>query len=369
MLNISLTLDHRYFNLGFENQSVAVVLDLTKYSYYALTEDMQLIDVMYQPPMSIGLGERMNVLIDPKATIYRLPQEHMGPCPFWFTNESIPVDKLEFYETTQTYYGKYCALWKPTMRPPIPDNEKAEAHYSSVHRGPSIKVNKNKIQNFKGSEMLSNIITTLEIEERLAVTFNSVSLIIRDSLEPLVDDANSIWASPWTQNKTTQYLFLDGDDVVCNDLATLKRNPSFNAKTTPWLAVLDTGYGSLVINFNTKAYESRISLLKDLFPNFKAIELTKDKSLSVAKSLSTAKVYPEVVKELAAEFMGDAKSIQAIVYNENGYILDIGRIYSESVDNLYIRNIVASIPDAEEREKLAVEVVALLHGTNNGYGY
>lgn len=369
MLNVSLTMDHRYFNLGFENQSVTVLLDLTKYSYYALTEDMQLIDVMYQPPASIGLGDRMNILIDPKATIYRLPQEYVAPCPFWFTNESIPVDKLEFYKTNQAYYGKYCAFWKPTMRPPIPDNEKAEAYYSNVHCESSIKVNKNKIQNFKGSEMLSNIITKLEIEERLTGMFNNVSLIMRDSLEPLVDDANLNWASLRIQNKTTQYLFLDGNDVVCNDLPTLKRNPSFNAKTTPWLAVLDTGFGSLMINFNTKAYESRISLLKDLFPNFKAIEITKDKSLSVAKSLSTAKVYPEVVKELAAEFMGDAKSIQAIVYNENGYILDIGRIYSESVDNLYIRNVVASIPDGEEREKLGTEVVALLHGIREGFDY
>lgn len=369
MLNISLTFDNRYFSLGFENQSVGIVLDLTKYNYYVLTEDMQLIDVIYQPLISNGLDERMNIMVDPKATIYRQPQEYMAPCPFWFTNESIPVDKLELYETNRAYYGKYCAFWKPTMRPPIPDNEKAEAYYSSVHRISTTKANKNKIQNFKGSEMLSNIITKLEIEERLAIMLNSVSLVIRDSLEPLVNDAGSIWVNPWTQNKTTQYLFLDGDDVVCNDLATLKRNPSFNAKTTPWLAVLDTGYGSLMINFNTKAYESRISLLKDLFPNFKAIELTKDKSLSVAKSLAVAEVYPEVVKELAAEFMGDAKSIQAIVYNENGYILNIGRIYSESVDNLYIRNVVASIPDGEEREKLGAEVVALLHGIREGFDY
>lgn len=358
-------LDHRYFNPGFQSEAVAVALDLNKYSYYALTEDMQLIDFMYQPPMHLGLGEKMNVMIDPKVTIYRQPRELMGPCPFWYTNESIPADKLEFYETNQVHYGKYCALWKPAMRPPIPDNVKAGDIYSSVGRSSSFTINKNKIQNFKYSEMLFNILTKLEIEERLTVTFNNISLIVRDSLEPLLADAQSIWANPWTQNKTTQYLFLDGDTVVCNDIDTLKRNPSFNAKTNPWLAVLDTGCGSLVIHFNAPVYGSNTNLLKDLFPNFKTIEITKDKSLSVVNSLSTAKSYQEIVGGLATELMGDEKSIQAIVYNDRGYVLDVGRIYSASVDNLYIRNAIVSL-SGEEKDKLAVSVQALLH--NDAYG-
>lgn len=369
MLNISLMLGHRYFNPGFQSESVAVALDLNKYSYYALTEDMQLIDFIYQPPMYIGLGEKMNVMIDPKVTIYRQPQELMGPCPFWYTNESIPADKLEFYETNQVHYGKYCALWKPTMRPPIPDNVRAEDIYSSVNRSSSFTINKNKIQNFKYSELLSNILTTLEIEERLTVALSNVSVVIRSDLEHLLKVDNARWSSPWTQSKTTQYLFLDGDNVACSDLTTLKRNSNFNANTAPWLAILNPEHGSVVINFNEKVYESKLTLLKDLFPDFKTIEITKDKAESVLKSLSTAKAYKETVKELAAELMGDAKSIQAIVHNEKGDIFEVGRIYQESVDNLYIRAAVALIPGEEERAKLGAEVVALLHSTGYGYDY
>ena len=369
MLNISLMLDHRYFNPGFQSKSVAVALDLNKYSYYALTEDMQLIDFMYQPPMYIGLGEKMNVMIDPKVTIYRQPQELMGPCPFWYTNESIPADKLEFYETNQVHYGKYCALWKPDMRPPIPDNVRAEDIYSSVNRSSSFTINKNKIQNFKYSELLSNILTTLEIEERLTVALSNVSVVIRSDLEHLLKVDNARWSSPWTQSKTTQYLFLDGDNVACSDLTTLKRNSNFNANTAPWLAILNPEHGSVVINFNEKVYESKLTLLKDLFPDFKTIEISRDKAETVLKTLAVAKSYTETVKELATELMGDAKSIQVIVHGEKGDIFEVGRIRQEVVDNLYIRAAIALIPDEEERVKLGAEVVALLHGTMNGFDY
>ncbi len=367
MLNISLALDHKFFNLGFENNSVGVLLDLNQYNYYALTEDMKLIDIMYQPPLFVGVGDKMKVSIDPTATIYRLPKEQMSVCPFWYTNDSIPVDKLEFFSTNQTYYGKYCALWKPTMRPAIAADDKVVDLYSIVFRGTPTTMNKNKIQNFKGSELLSNILTTLEIEERLTVTLSNVSVIIRSNLEQLLNEDNARWVSLWTQNKTTQYLFLDGDNVTCSDLATLKRNPNFNADTAPWVAVLNPEHGSVVINFNEKVYESKLTLLKDLFPDFKTIEISRDKAETVLKTLAVAKSYTETVKELATELMGDAKSIQAIVHDEKGDIFEIGRLYQEAVDSVYIRTAVALIPDEEERAKLGAEVVALLHGTSNGY--
>lgn len=369
MLYISLALDHKFFNLGFENNSVGVLLDLGRFNYYALTEDMKLIDVTYQPPLFVGMGEKMNVSIDPKATIYRLPKEQMGLCPFWFTDDSIPVDKLEFFSTNQSYYGKYCALWKPTMRPAIADGDKLVDLYSAVFRGTPNTMNKNRIQNFKGSELLSNILTTLEIEERLTVPLSNVSVVIRSNLEQLLNGDNAHWLSPWTQNKTTQYLFLDGDNVVCSDLNTLKRNSNFNADTAPWLAVLNPEHGSVVINFNGKVYESKLTLLKDLFPDFKTVEISSDKAKSVLKTLSVAKAYTETVKELATELMSDAKSIQAIVHSEKGDIFEVGRIYQESVDNLYIRIAAALIPSEEERAKLGAEVAALLHSTNNGFGY
>lgn len=369
MLYISLTMDHKFFNLGFENNSVGVLLDLNQYNYYALTEDMKLIDVMYQPPSFVGMGEKMNVSIDPKATIYRLPKERMGLCPFWYTNDSIPVDKLEFFSTNQSYYGKYCALWKPTMRPAIADGDKLVDLYSAVFCGIPNTMNKNRIQNFKGSELLSNILTTLEIEERLTVPLSNVSVVTRSNLEQLLNEDNARWLSPWTQNKATQYLFLDGDNVACSDLTTLKRNPNFKEDTAPWLAALNPEHGSVVINFNEKVYESKLTLLKDLFPDFKTIEISKDKAESVLKSLATTKAYTETVKELAVELMGDAKSIQAIVHGEKGDIFEVGRIRQEVVDNLYIRAAIDLIPDEEERVKLGAEVVALLHGTMNGFDY
>lgn len=369
MLYISLALDHNFFNLGFENQSVGVLLDLSQYNYYALTEDMKLIDIAYQPPSFVGMGEKMNVFIDPTATIYRLPKEQMGLCPFWYTDDSIPIDKLEFFSTNQPYYGKYCALWKPTMRPVLADGDRLVDVYSSVFRGTPNTMNKNRIQNFKGSELLSNILTTLEIEERLTVTLSNVSVVIRSNLEQLLNEDNARWVSPWTQNKTTQYLFLDGDNVTCSDLVTLKRNSNYNADTVPWLAVLNPEHGSVVINFNEKVYESKLTLLKDLFPDFKTIEISRDKAKTVLKTLAVAKSYTETVKELATELMGDAKSIQVIVHGENGDIFEIGRLYQEAVDSVYIRTAVALIPDEEERAKLGAEVVALLHGTSNGYYY
>lgn len=367
MLYISLALDHKFFNLGFENNSVGVLLDLNQYNYYALTEDMKLIDITYQPPLFVGVGEKMNVLIDPTVTIYRLPKEQMGLCPFWYTGDSIPVDKLEFFSTNQSYYGKYCALWKPTMRPAIADGDRLVDLYSAVFRGTPATMNKNRIQNFKGSELLSNILTTLEIEERLTVTLSNVSVVIRSDLEQLLNEDNARWVSPWTQNKTTQYLFLDGDNVACSDLTTLKRNSNFNANTAPWLAVLNPEHGSVVINFNEKVYESKLTLLKDLFPDFKTIEISRDKAKTVLKTLAVAKSYTETVKELATELMGDAKSIQVIVHGEKGDIFEVGRLNREAVDNVYIRTAVALIPDEEERAKLGAEVVALLHGTSNGY--
>lgn len=369
MLHISLALDYKFFNLGFETRSVSVLLDLNQYNYYALTEDMKLIDTAYQPPLFVGGGEKMNVFIDPTVTIYRLPKEHMGLCPFWITDDSIPVDKLEFFSTNQSYYGKYCAFWKPTMRPAIADGDNVVGLYSSVCRGSVTTINKNKIQNFKGSELLSNILTTLEIEERLTAALCNVSVIIRSNLEQLLIEDNARWTSPWTQNKTTQYLFLDGDNVVCSDLATLKRNSNFNTSTAPWLAVLNPEHGSVVINFNEKVYESKLTLLKDLFPDFKTIEINRDKAEVVLKTLAVAKSYTETVKELATELIGDAKSIQAIVHSEKGDIFEVGRIHQEEVDRLYLRIGVALIPDEEERAKLGTEVVALLYNTCNGYDY
>ena len=94
MLNVSLTMDHRYFSLGFENRSIGIVLDLNKYSYYTLIEDLELIDIMYQPFVSRGVDERMNIRVNPEVTIYRVPLEHMGSCPFLHTNESIPVVRV-----------------------------------------------------------------------------------------------------------------------------------------------------------------------------------------------------------------------------------------------------------------------------------
>ena len=369
MLNISLALDHKFFTLVFENNSVGVLLDLNQYNYYALTEDMKLIDIIYQPPSFVVMGEKMKVLIDPTVTIYRLPKEQMGPCPFCHTNDSIPVDKLEFFSTNQPSYSKYCTLWKPTMRPAIADGDRLVDLYSGVFRGTPTRINKNRIQNFKGSEILYNILTTLEIEERLTVTLSNVSVVIRSNLEQLLNEDNARWVSPWTQNKTTQYLFLDGDNVACSDLATLKRNSNYNADTVPWLAVLNPEHGSVVINFNEKVYESKLTLLKDLFPDFKTIEISRDKAETVLKTLAVAKSYTETVKELATELMGDAKSIQAIVHGEKGDIFEVGRIRQEVVDNLYIRAAIALIPDEEERVKLGAEVVALLHGTMNGFDY
>ena len=370
MLNISLTLDHKFFNLGFENNSVGVLLDLSQYNHYALTEDMKLIDIIYQSSSFAGMGEKMNVTIDPTVTIYRLPKEYMGVCPFLYTSDSIPVDKLEFFSTNnQTYYGNCCALWKPTMRPAITGGDKAVDLYSSVLNSPPTTVNKNSIQNFKGSELLSNILTTLEIEERLTAILRNVNVVIRSNLEQLINEDYTKWVSPWIQKKTTQYLFLDGDNVFCSDLATLKRNSNFNADTVPWLAVLNPEHNSVVINFNEKVYESKLTLIKDLFPDFKTIEISKDKAETVLKTLAVAKSYTETVKELATELMGDAKSIQVIVHGEKGDIFEVGRIRQEVVDNLYIRAAIDLIPDEEERVKLGAEVVALLHGTMNGFDY
>lgn len=369
MLHISLALDHRYFNLGFENSSIGVVLDLNKYNYFTLTEDLELIDITYQSPIAIGGGEKLNIGIDPKATLYRMPQEHMGPCPFWHTNESIPVDKLEFFETNGRYYGKYCALWKPTLRPKIKEEEIVTDLYSPVHRSTPGLMNKQKLQKLKGYKLLSNMLTKLEVSERLSVPLGNLSVCIRGALAPMLSPENSRWVSPWTQNKTTSYLFLDGDDVICNDLDTLRGNPKFDMEKAPWLAVINPEHGSVVINFNEKAYMSKLSLLRSLFPDFKAVKITKADALEALNSIVSAKNYPEAVKALTKNFMDGQESLQCIVHGDNGEIFEVGRVFDKTLDNLYIQVGVSTITDVNEREKLSAELTALLYSGGNSYDY
>ncbi len=369
MLHISLAIGSRYFNLGFENQSVGIVLDFNKYSYYALTEDLGLIDILYQSPTSVSGNDKMNISVDPKVTLYRVPQEHMGSCPFLYTNESIPVDKLEFFKTSESYYGNYCVFWKPTMRAELQEGEKVSDLYSSVYRNSPSSISKHKLKNFKDSELLSNILTKLEVSERLSVPLGNISICIRDDLSALLNPDNSRWVSPWTQNKTTSYLFLDGDDVACSDLATLTRNPKFDPERTPWLAVINPEHGSIVINFNGKAYESKLGLIQDLFPDFKVVKITKADAYEALNSIVSAKNYPEAVAVLAKNFMDGQKSLQAIVHGEDGHIYEVGRIFDKALDNLYIQVGVNTITDEHEREKLSAELTALLYSGRNCYSF
>ena len=369
MLNVSLTMDHRYFSLGFENRSIGIVLDLNKYSYYTLIEDLELIDIMYQPFVSLGVDERMNIRVNPEVTLYRVPLEHMGSCPFLHTNESIPVDKLEFFKTNENYYGDYCALWKPAMRTKLQEGEKVSDVYSIVYRNMPSRISEQKLRNFKGSELLSNILTKLDVSARVSVPLSNLSVCVRDDLTALLNSANLRWVSPWTQNKTSSYLFLDGDDVVCNDLTTLSRNPGFDAEKTPWLATINPEHGSVVLNFNEKAYDSKLGLLQSLFPDFKAIKITKADALEALNSIASAKNYPEAVDILAKNFMDGRESLQAIVYGEDGHIFEVGRIADKALDNLYIQVGVHTIKDANEREKLSAELIALLYADTGFRGY
>lgn len=369
MLNVSLTMDHRYFSLGFENRSIGIVLDLNKYSYYTLIEDLELIDIMYQPFVSLDVNERMNIHVNPEVTIYRVPLEHMGSCPFLHTNESIPVDKLEFFKTNENYYGDYCALWKPTMRTKLQEGEKVSDVYSIVYRNTPSRISEQKLRNFKGSELLSNILTKLDVSARVSVPLSNLSVCVRDDLTALLNSDNLRWVSPWTQNKTSSYLFLDGDDVVCNDLTTLTRNPKFDPEKAPWLAVINPEHGSIVINFNEKAYESKLGLIQDLFPDFKAVKITKADALEALNSIVSAKNYPEAVTELAKNFMDGRESMQVIVHGEDGHIFEVGRIFDKTLDNLYIQVGASTITDEHEREKLSAELTALLYSGRNCYSY
>lgn len=369
MLHISLAIDHNYYNLGFENQAVGVVLDLSKYSYYALTKDLELIDIDYQPSMPFGVNEKLNIGINPKATLYRLPIEYAGRCPFWYTNMSIPVDKLEFFETNQNYYGKYCALWKPTMRPEIGEGQAVSELYSSVHRTTPNLANKHKLKNFKASELLSNILDKLEVSERLSVTLGNLSVSIRSDLAPLLSEEGLRWASPWAQNKSTSYLFLDEDNVVCSDLATLKRNKQFDQAKAPWLAVINPDHGSVVIHFNQKAYESKLSLLQSLFPEFKTVKITKADALEALHSIVSAKDYVEAVNDLAKNFMDGHESLQVIVHGDNDTIFEVGRVEARNLDEVYIQVGVKNITNKEEREELTAEMTALLYSGRNCYDY
>ena len=59
--------------------------------------------------------------------------------------------------------------------------------------------------------------------------------------------------------------------------------------------------------------------------------------------------------------MDGRESLQAIVYGEDGHIFEVGRIADKALDNLYIQVGVHTIKDADEREKLSAELIALLY--------
>lgn len=370
MLNISLTIDHNYQNLGFQDNSIRIALDLSKYAYYVFTKDLDLIYVCAQTSSLFNNGEVLNISVDPKVNLFRVPQERQENSIFWATNEPIPVDKLEFFKTNDPVYGNFCVCWKSSMRAELPEGSSLSDIYAMVYPTHPSATNKLKVKNFKGSELITNIINKLEIVERLPhLEITNINICVRSDLTPLMNSESARWVSSWEQNKVSSYLFLDGDEVVCSDLATLKRNPSFDADKVPWIVVINPSYGSVVITFNAKVYESKLSLLSSIFPNFKKVKITKEDALETLSAIAKTDNYPESVKALSEKFMSGEESLQAIIYGDDNMIFKIGRVHAKQLDNLYIQVGTQYITDPAEREKLSAEVTALLHSNTNSFHF
>lgn len=367
MLNVSLRLGSRYFNLGLEADKVGVFLDTAAYSYFALTDDFKSISVMYMPTMGDNSNSKLNIAVEPNVTIYRIPNEGMGGYAFWYTDKSIPVDKLEFFETSQNYYGKYCAMWAPTKRPEVPKDVKINELYTSVYRSSPGLMNQQAIKNFKGSELLADILDKIDIPHRLSVPINYLTVSLRDDITSLIVDENIRWAQPISAIKSTMYLFPHGDDIICNDLDTIKNNPQFDANVVPWLTTISPDSGTVVISFNGKAHESNLAILKSLFPDFKVVNLTKNDVLDVLNTLATSSSYPKDIEKLAKDIMGDAEHAHLIVCGDSDEIFGVGKIHACNVDNVYINAGQQFLKHGEGDTALKPEVKALLYSAQTSF--
>lgn len=367
MLHVSLRLDNRYFNLGLETDMVSVFLDTAAYSYFALTDDFKSISVTYMPPMGDNSNSKLNIAVEPNVTIYRIPNDSMGGSAFWCTDKSIPVDKLEFFETSQNYYGKYCAMWVPTMRPEVPKDVKINDLYSSLYRSTPGLMNQQAIKNFKGSELLADILDKIDIPHRLSVPINYLTVSLRDDITSLIVDENIRWVQPISAIKSTMYLFPHGDNIICNDLDTIKNNPQFDTNVVPWLTTINSDSGTVVISFNGKAHESNLTILKSLFPDFKVVNLTKDGVLNALDSLATSHSYPSDTEKLAKDIMGDAEHAHLIVCGVDDEILEVGKVNACNIDNLYINAGQQFLKHGRGDTVLKPEVKALLYGAQTSF--
>lgn len=367
MLNVSLRLDSRYFNLGLETTTAGVFLDTAAYSYFALTDDFEYISVTYMPPIGDSSNSKLNIAVEPTVTIYRIPNEGIGGSAFWYTDKSIPVDKLEFFETSNNYYGKYCAMWVPTMRPEVPKDVKINDLYSSIYRTTPGLMNQQTIKNFKGSELLVDILDKIDITQRLSVPINYLTISLRDDIASLIVDENIRWTQPMSTMKSTMYLFPHGDNIICNDLDTIKNNPQFDTNVVPWLTTISPDSGMVVVSFNGKAHESNLAILKSLFPDFKVINLTKDDILNALDSLAVSNNYLDDVEKLAKGIIGDAEHAHLIVCDGDDEIIEVGKVSACNVDVLYINAGQQFLKRREGDSVLKPEVKALLNGVQTSF--
>lgn len=371
-ININLTLNDNYFHIPSRFSGVDAVhlfLNWKDYDYFYHKDDADKIIALNENSawdMWDGrLTGHLTVVAD--ARVYRTPKD-TSPA---FTNitEEMDVEVLKTGKNGKT--GAFAAVhpyWAWGKRPALQVDESIISSpsqtYICLRQLDAKERNKQGFSRLTHLPLVKQIFDKADVLERLSVPVNYINLAIRNDLSHVKSEVGQVWTHQG-KNKTNLHIFLDGDNVEVNDLDTLLRNPRFNADTTPWLLILETGYGSVVLNFNLKVYESQSKLLEDILPHFEKVTWTKDQLIEMGNVLTNTDRYSKVTKELADKYLPDIPPHTPIMISiDDDRIVYIGNVEYGNLDNIILQGLINHLTE-EDRADLPHNVRANIESYMN----